>query len=83
MTGMEYLLEHLEDRKLFYMLSQTRQQERILIRRSNQPGVDQTELGSFRLGLEILKWICIHESQWKDPCQVVGRDNVMIDQASH
>ncbi|KAF5268120.1 hypothetical protein FOXYS1_993, partial [Fusarium oxysporum] len=47
MTGMEYLLEHLEDRKLFY----------------HAPEGDQTEIGSFQLDPGIARWTYILESK--------------------
>jgi hypothetical protein len=83
MTGMEYLLEHLEDRKLFYRpvpdeaaREDTNSQVKLA---RGRPDRNQ----QFLLDLGITRRICIHESLGKPPCQIVARDNVMMGQASH
>ncbi|KAG7408190.1 putative AC transposase [Fusarium oxysporum f. sp. rapae] len=62
MTGMEYLLEHLEDRKLFH--------HAVPDEAGGQDTNSQAELARGR-------------PDRKAPCQIVVRDNAMMDQASH
>jgi hypothetical protein len=78
-TGMEYLLEHLEDRKLFYHAvpdeavgENTNSQVELARRRPDR-------IGRFLLDLGIVRWTYTRESQCKAPCQVVARDNVKMD----
>jgi hypothetical protein len=79
-TGMDYLLEHLED---FYHAvpdeavgENTNSRVELARRRPDRNG-------RFLLDLGIVRWTYTRESQCKAPCQVVAWDNVKMDQASH
>uniref|UniRef100_A0A0D2YER8 Uncharacterized protein n=1 Tax=Fusarium oxysporum (strain Fo5176) TaxID=660025 RepID=A0A0D2YER8_FUSOF len=79
MTGMKYLLDHLKDRKLFYHAVPDEATEENTHSQVELARGDQTETGRFLLGSGIARSPSIRESQCKAPCQVVVRDNVMMD----